>query len=178
MRRLPHVLLSFSAFLSFPHIPYHNRLSESVVTDYLKTNLVHMLILITYGEYLEPTEWGIYPSRSLFPLHFEDQSQCICEGLLSVCLGIYQELPFPVLCLPVCHSLKAAWVLQEYIWQNDSDPIFLCCVVVPVWFCNWDRLIPSGEDGYLLLPLSYWLITKSLSRESAFVPRCTLHPSK
>ena len=33
--------MSFSAFLSFPHIPYHNRLSEPVVTEYLKTDLVH-----------------------------------------------------------------------------------------------------------------------------------------
>ena len=48
--------LSFSAFLSFPHIPYHNRLSEPVVTDYLKTDLVHTPILIAYGGYLEPIE--------------------------------------------------------------------------------------------------------------------------
>ena len=27
-------------FLSFPHIPYHNRLSEPVTIDYLKTDLV------------------------------------------------------------------------------------------------------------------------------------------
>ena len=53
---LPPVPLSFSAFLSFPHIPYQNRLSEPVVTDYLKTNLVHMSILIAYSGYLEPTE--------------------------------------------------------------------------------------------------------------------------
>ena len=29
---------------------------EPVVTDYLKTDLVHTPVLITYGEYLEPTE--------------------------------------------------------------------------------------------------------------------------
>ena len=46
----------FSAFLSFPHIPYYNRLSEPVVTDYLKTDLVPTPILIAYGRYLEPTE--------------------------------------------------------------------------------------------------------------------------
>ena len=50
------VPLSFSAFLSFPHIPYLNRMSEPVVTDYLKTDLVHKPILIAYGGYLEPTE--------------------------------------------------------------------------------------------------------------------------
>ena len=33
--------MSFSAFLSFPHIPYHNRLSEPVVTEYIQTDLVH-----------------------------------------------------------------------------------------------------------------------------------------
>ena len=48
--------LSFSAFLSFPHIPYHNRLSEPVVTDYLKTDLVHTPILKAYDGYLEPIE--------------------------------------------------------------------------------------------------------------------------
>ena len=46
----------FFAFLSFLHIPYHNRLSEPVVTEYLKTDLVHTPILIAYGGYLEPTE--------------------------------------------------------------------------------------------------------------------------
>ena len=68
--------------------------------------------------------------RSLFPFHFRSQSQWVCEGLLSVYLGIYQELPSPAVpCLPIWHSLKSkhalAWVLQEYIWQNYSDPIFL-----------------------------------------------------
>ena len=43
--------LSFSAFLSFPHNPYHNRLSETLVTDYLKTDLVHTPILIAYSGY-------------------------------------------------------------------------------------------------------------------------------
>ena len=56
LRGLPPFPSSFSAFLSFPHIPYQNRLSEPVVTDYLKIDLVHMPILITYGKYLEPTE--------------------------------------------------------------------------------------------------------------------------
>ena len=50
------LFLSFFAFLSFPHIPYHNRLSEPVVTEYLKTDLVHTPVLIAYGGYLEPTE--------------------------------------------------------------------------------------------------------------------------
>ena len=42
--------------LSFPHIPYHNRLSEPVVTEYLKTDLVHTPVLIAYSTNLEPTE--------------------------------------------------------------------------------------------------------------------------
>ena len=46
----------FFAFLSFPHIPYHNRLSEPAVTEYLKTDLVHTPVLIAYGGYLELTE--------------------------------------------------------------------------------------------------------------------------
>ena len=46
----------FFVFLSFPHIPYHNRLSEPVVTEYLKTDLVHTPVLIAYGRYLDPTE--------------------------------------------------------------------------------------------------------------------------
>ena len=42
--------------------------------------------------------------------------------------------------------------------KNTSDKMILIpssfsCVVVPVWFCNWDLLIPSGEGGYLVLPL-------------------------
>ena len=42
------------------------------------------------------------------PLHFQDQSQESCEGLLTVCLGIYQVFPsLPVLCLPIWHSLKS-----------------------------------------------------------------------
>ena len=47
---------TFSAFLSFPHIPCHNRLSEPVATDYLKTDLVQTFVLVAYGGYLEPTE--------------------------------------------------------------------------------------------------------------------------
>ena len=46
----------FFCVLSFLHIPYHNRLSEPVVTEYLKTDLVHTPVLIAYGGYLEPTE--------------------------------------------------------------------------------------------------------------------------
>ena len=42
--------------LSFPHIPYRNRLFEPVATDYPKTDLVHTPVLIAYGGYLEPTE--------------------------------------------------------------------------------------------------------------------------
>ena len=52
-------LCLFVSFLSFPHIPYHNRLSEPVVTEYLKTDLVHTPVLIAYGGYLEPTEKSI-----------------------------------------------------------------------------------------------------------------------
>ena len=40
----------------FPPIPYHNRLFEAVATDYQKTDLVHMPVLIAYSRYLEPTE--------------------------------------------------------------------------------------------------------------------------
>ena len=51
----------FSLFLClslpfFPHISYHNTLSEPVVTDYLKTDLVHTPVLIAYSRYLEPTK--------------------------------------------------------------------------------------------------------------------------
>ena len=42
--------------LSFPQIPYRNRLFEPVATDYPKTDLVHTPVLIAYGGYLEPTE--------------------------------------------------------------------------------------------------------------------------
>ena len=88
--------------LSFLHIPYHKRLSEPVATDYLNTDLAHTPVFIVYGTYLEPTEWEIYLLRSLSPLQFRDQSQWICEGLLSAYLGIYQELPSPpVLYLPI-----------------------------------------------------------------------------
>lgn len=50
------LFLCLFAFLSFPHISYHNRLSEPVVTECLKTDLVHTPALIAYGRYLEPTE--------------------------------------------------------------------------------------------------------------------------
>ena len=62
--------------LSFPHIPYHNRLSEPVVTEYLKTDLIHTPVLIAYSTNLEPTEWEIYPLRSLFPCFLQIQSNC------------------------------------------------------------------------------------------------------
>jgi len=44
--------------------------------------------------------------------------------------------------------------------KNTSDkmtliPSSFSCVVVPVWFCNWDHLIPSGKGDYLILPLPY-----------------------
>ena len=52
-------LCLFLAFLSFPHIPYHNRLSEPVVTEYLKTDLVYTPVLIAYSGYLEPSEKSI-----------------------------------------------------------------------------------------------------------------------
>ena len=49
--------------------------------------------------------------------------------------------------------------------KNTSDkmtliPSSFSCVVVPVGFSNWDRLFPSGEGSYLILPLPCWLITK------------------
>ena len=101
------VPLSFSTFLSFPPIPCRNRLSEPVATDYLKTDLVHTPVLIAYSRCLELIEWELCLLRSLFPLHFWDQSQKIRKGLPSVYLGIYQELlSLPVLCLPIWHSLK------------------------------------------------------------------------
>ena len=49
-------LYLFFAFFSFLHIPYHNRLSEPVVTEYLKTDLVHTPILTAYSRYVEPTQ--------------------------------------------------------------------------------------------------------------------------
>ena len=52
--------LSFSAFLSFLHVPYHNRLFEPVATDYLKTDLLHMPVLIAYSGYLELSEKSIF----------------------------------------------------------------------------------------------------------------------
>ena len=39
-------------------------------------------------------------------------------------------------------------------------PSSFSCVVVPVWFYSWDRLTPSEEGHYLVLPLPYWFITK------------------
>ena len=50
------LFLFLSAFLSIPHVPYHNKLFEPVVTDYLKTDLVHTPILTAYSGYLELTE--------------------------------------------------------------------------------------------------------------------------
>ena len=52
------IIIFLSLFASPPphHIPYHNRLSEPVVTKYLKTDLVHTPILIIYNRYLELTE--------------------------------------------------------------------------------------------------------------------------
>ena len=45
-------------FLPFfpPPFPYCNRLSEPVVTEYLKTDLVHTPVFVAYGGYLELTE--------------------------------------------------------------------------------------------------------------------------
>ena len=40
-KRFSLLLCHFSTFLSFPHIPCHNRLSEPVSPNYLKTDLVH-----------------------------------------------------------------------------------------------------------------------------------------
>ena len=51
--RLFFIFFCLSFFSSYS---YHNRLSEPVVTEYLKTDLVHTPILIAYGGYLEPTE--------------------------------------------------------------------------------------------------------------------------
>ena len=78
---------------------------------FLRKRATHMLLLPISFVFdrmgLIVKQWGIYILRSLFPLHFWDQSQWICRGLLSVYLRIYQELPSPpVLCLPICHSFK------------------------------------------------------------------------
>ena len=51
-----YLFIYFFAFLSCPHISYHNRQSEPVVTEYLKTDLVHTPVLIACSSYLEPTE--------------------------------------------------------------------------------------------------------------------------
>ena len=51
-----YLFIYFFAFLSCPHISYHNRQSEPVVTEYLKTDLVHTPVFVAYGGYLELTE--------------------------------------------------------------------------------------------------------------------------
>ena len=72
-----------------------------------------------------------------------------------------------VFCLPVWHSLKTYFKVtcSPESFKNTSDkmtliPSSFSCVVVPIWFYNWDSLIPTGESGYLILPLPYQFITK------------------
>ena len=100
-----------------------------------------------------PSSWGRKESDTTERLHF-----------LSIYLGIYQELPsLPVLCLPVWHSFSMH--LPES-FKNASDkmtliPSSFSHIIVSIWFYSWDHLIPSGEGGYLILPLPYWFIIKS-----------------
>ena len=59
----------FCLVLFFPsHIIYHNIPSEPATTVFLKTHLVQMPVFITYGGYLELSEWEIYLIRSFLPL--------------------------------------------------------------------------------------------------------------
>ena len=47
---------SFSAFPSSLHIPCHNKLSNPVAINYLKTDLVHTPVLVVYSGYMVLTE--------------------------------------------------------------------------------------------------------------------------
>ena len=94
------IYLFFASYFP-PHILYHTIPSEPAVTVFLNTNLFQKPVFITYGRYLEPTEWQIYLLRLLLLLNFWDQYQQTCEELPVVYLGIYQEFPsLPVLCQP------------------------------------------------------------------------------
>ena len=59
-------------------------------------------------------------------------------------------------------------------FKNTSDkmtliPSSFSRVIVLVLFYSWDHLIPSGENGFLILPLPYWFITKSfISIDNSF----------
>ena len=113
----------FFVFFSFSYIPYHNILSEPVVTEYLKTDLVHTPVLRAYGGYLEQTKWEINLLRSLFPLHFRDQFQGIWEGLLSVYLGITRSFLF--LLFYVCQfaivECEVKWALESITTNKATE---------------------------------------------------------
>ena len=66
---------SFFASCFPPCILYHNIPSEPAVTVFLKTDLVQTPVFVTYGRYLEPTEWEIYLLRLFLPLNFWNQHQ-------------------------------------------------------------------------------------------------------
>ena len=73
------------------------------------------------------------------------------------------------------HCLDLLAVQGTLTLKNTSDkmtliPSSFSCVVVPVWFCNWDRLFPSGEGGYL----SALFPTDSLPNHSS--PKATAFP--
>ena len=59
-------------------------------------------------------------------------------------------------------------------FKNTSDkmtliPSSFSRVIFLVLFYSWDHLIPSGENGFLILPLPYWFITKSfISIDNSF----------
>ena len=60
--------LVLSSYYFPPHILDHNIPSEPVSTDYLKTDLVHTTVFVTYSRYLELTKREIYLLRSFLPL--------------------------------------------------------------------------------------------------------------
>ena len=89
--------MSFSAFPVFPHIPYHNRLSEPVVTVYLKTDLITVggggqsvdFLLDTGATYSVLTEApGLLSSRSASVMGLSRKAKGIISVILYVVPGI------------------------------------------------------------------------------------------
>ena len=75
-------LLGFQSFAWFffasyfpPFIIYHDIPTEPAVTVFLKPDLVQTPVVVTYGRYLELTEWEICLLRSFLLLHFQDWYQ-------------------------------------------------------------------------------------------------------
>ena len=102
--------LVFLCLSFFPHTPCHNRLTEPVATDYLKTDLVHTRVLVDIWSWLGSISVNL--QRASLSL-----SRNLPEASFSSCSLFAKLASFKVLawaCLSPSRTHLTKWLLSHY----------------------------------------------------------------